>query len=226
MKTDELIDSIDKKYKEKFATGFLKRFLKHGFGTMPKREMEILIFHLLMNETNLLTGFDNHEIANILKLSETRVKSFKSEVSLKYKPVSSSDALKKIACMIFDKHLIKPEILGENIEIFVEEPELIREFKYAVKKIGHIADSSFNSEIIRVKTHVFIAVFLENFIEVRDKLKVIIRDKYPQDKLAKKVLQSNKTWSVRIEEFIKANQYKMNLIQDIISPISRISGIK
>jgi len=179
-----------------------------------------------MNETRLLNGFDNHVIANILKLSETRVKSLRSEVSLKYKPVSSGDALKKIACMIFDKHLIKPEIIGDNIEIFIEEPELIREFKYAVKKLGHIADSSFNSEIIRVKTHVFVAIFLENFDEVKDKLKLIIRDDYPQDQLAKKVLQSNKKWSVRIEEFIKANKYKMSLIQNILSPISIISGSK
>jgi len=39
MQIDELIDLIDTKYKEQFATGFLKRFLEHGFGTMPKREI-------------------------------------------------------------------------------------------------------------------------------------------------------------------------------------------
>lgn len=218
--------NLIKSEKEKFAEEFLDRFLEHGFGTMPKREMEILIFHLLQNETTIFDDLDNYGIANLLKLSENRIKSYQSEVALKHKQIGLEKALLRIASLIFIEHKIKPTFKDDEIHFGLEDTALLRQLKYAVKLEGHISDSSFNPEIVRIKTHVFIRIFTSRFSEISDKLKLVIREDYSDDKQAKKILSKNLSWSVRFEKTLKNHEQKMNLFGNIFSPIKAIIGGK
>jgi len=62
---------------EQFVNKFLTKFLENGFGSLPKREIEIFIMNLLLEDGQFVNddgdiGF--HEISLILKLSETKVR--------------------------------------------------------------------------------------------------------------------------------------------------------
>ena len=125
-----------------FSEEFLTRFLSPGFGTMPKREIEILIFHLLLHKTDAFTGLSNYDVSNELKISESKVKSFKIEASLKYQQKVHQDALMEIARLFFEYNKTKPALEGDNVVFALEDPVLKREFEHAVKGLGYYLDHS------------------------------------------------------------------------------------
>jgi hypothetical protein len=61
---------IDLSPKEKEE--FLGRFLEHGFGTMAKHEIEILVFKHLYRSNKFFNDKSNYSSANDLKISETK----------------------------------------------------------------------------------------------------------------------------------------------------------
>ena len=70
----------DNTYKE-FGKSFVGRYLHNGFSSMPKRELDILVFHLLRCSPEL-TGKSIYELSNIFKISEAKVKALILEGSL------------------------------------------------------------------------------------------------------------------------------------------------
>ncbi|MBR2881710.1 MAG: response regulator transcription factor, partial [Prevotella sp.] len=64
------------------SNSLINEYLERGFGTMTKREFEVMILHdLLQNE---LKGKSNYEISRKLGITEAKVKGLVYEVSLKY----------------------------------------------------------------------------------------------------------------------------------------------
>ena len=72
---DSKINLSTKQY-ERFGRVFLENYLSHGYATLPKREIDILVFHLI-SESKDIKNKDNYTIANKLRLTETRVKSLR-----------------------------------------------------------------------------------------------------------------------------------------------------
>jgi hypothetical protein len=61
--------------------------LKNGFGSLPKKELEIYIMHLLLADGQFARDdgeIDFHEMSLVLKMTETRVRNLVYEVELKY----------------------------------------------------------------------------------------------------------------------------------------------
>ena len=88
-----------------------------------------------------------------------------------------------------------------------------------VKQDGHITDSSFNPEIVTMKTHIFIMIFRKRFPEIDGTLKIIIQEKYDNDIEMKKILNENIHWSDRIEGVLKNHKEKIQFFTNIFSPI-------
>jgi len=66
---------------KKFGEKFVKRFLAHGFGSMTKTEIDILVYHLL-SEDKEFKGKSNYHVANKLQITESRVKSLSLNAAL------------------------------------------------------------------------------------------------------------------------------------------------
>jgi len=200
-----------------FAEGFLNRFLAYGFGTLPKREIEILIFHLLYHRSHLFKDLSNYDIANQLKISERRVKSFKAEASLKYQQVEHLAALKDIARLFFEYHKAHPVMEGDMIQFVLEDPVLKREFEHAVKNLGYFVDYSFNKEIVKVKTEVFLEIFVTNFDSIEEKFIDTIKENAKNEKEYQKIISKTLPLNKRIEMFLANNQNKIALVSNILS---------
>lgn len=59
--------------KQNFGKEFVEKYLAGGFGAMTKTEMDILIFHLI-SESSDIRGKLNYEVANKLLIPESKVK--------------------------------------------------------------------------------------------------------------------------------------------------------
>ena len=72
---------------EQFVTQFTLKYLQNGFSVMPKREIDILIFHLL-RQTKQFKGKSVYELSNLFKMSEQKVKSYILEGALRHTEIN------------------------------------------------------------------------------------------------------------------------------------------
>ena len=61
---------------QEFATQFLRKYLAGGFASMPKSEIDLLVFHYL-TQADEYQGKSNYELAALLKIPESRVKTLR-----------------------------------------------------------------------------------------------------------------------------------------------------
>jgi hypothetical protein len=218
-----VLSKLSDSEKIRFSEEFLSRFLSPGFGALPKREIEILVFHLLFHKTGAFIGQSNYDISNELKISETKVKSFKIEASLKYQQTVHQDALLEIARLFFEYNESKPALEGDNVLFALEDPVLKREFEHAVKKLGYFVDHSFNREIIKVKASVFLEIFIQNFEGGEEIFYQLVKKQYQGDSQFQKELNKQQPMGKRIELVLDDHKNKIDLVTSILSLI--IPGI-
>src|SRR5690606_11702660 len=75
--------NLTKKKHEEFSREFLDKYLSRGFGNMPKREIDVLIFHLLIKSEALSTK-SIHLKAMELRTTPAKVKSLMYESALRF----------------------------------------------------------------------------------------------------------------------------------------------
>lgn len=142
----------------------IKEYLDRGFGTMTKREMEVMILHVLLQ--NELKGKSNYEISRKLKITEAKVKGLVYEVSLKY---DKEETIWKERFM----QAIKKVNLYERKEhvVFSIEDKATRSYLDALlKSKGRFSDKSFNSEIVVMRISDFVELLDDLFLPEDKKL--------------------------------------------------------
>lgn len=132
------------------SNSLINEYLDRGFGTMTKREFEVMILHdLLQNE---LKGKSNYEISRKLGITEAKVKGLVYEVSLKYDKDEETwkqrfmQAIQKVNLYEKKDHVV-----------FSIEDKATRSYLDAqLKSKGRFSDKSFNSEIVIMRTIDFV----------------------------------------------------------------------
>lgn len=81
--------SLNLNIADTFSVAMLGKFFEKGFGDMSKRELEIYLPHLMLQDgqfKNANQEIDYHEMSLALRISETKVRNLMHEVELKYAP--------------------------------------------------------------------------------------------------------------------------------------------
>ncbi|MDO3377831.1 hypothetical protein [Geoalkalibacter halelectricus] len=140
------------KQPEPFARQFIQHFLQNGFGSLPKREIEVLVMHLLLEDGCLgeSAQIDHHQLSMLLKLPETRVRSLVYEVELKYG--QQPDAVDGIIGLI-DKG--RYEIVGTKVRFAVHSPLLKQFLEYEIRQLDGVSDGSFGKHIVTLELSTF-----------------------------------------------------------------------
>lgn len=200
-----------------FTEIFLDKFLQNGFGTLPKREIEILIFHLLNKKSSFFHDKSNYAMANILKISETKIKSLKAEANLKYQRLEHKTALREIAEDLFKNNSIHYELYDDVIQFYLEDPALMREFEFAVKQLGYSTDTSFNREIVKVKNVVFLDIFIKNFDDTESKFLEIAKEKIKHEKDLKRIIDKSIPRLERLKSFMNDYSVPISIVTSLLS---------
>jgi len=158
MKIDQLKSLIrdPSQIDDEFSTEFLDTYLQQGFGSMTKHDIELLIYHLLANKTDILKNKSSYEISNLLSLPENKIKNIQLESYLKYEDIDHENCINSIIAEIKNGN-IKPELDGDKIKFTLDNVVLKREFEYAIRRIGYNVDYSFNKDIVSLKVMSFIS---------------------------------------------------------------------
>ena len=136
-----------------FEDEFLQEYLDRGFGSLSKRDIDILVMHLLMKHSDL-KGVSNFNLSMKLKLTETKIKNLKYEAKLKYSKRLDVGIKEEFLSLLSKTRL---QVVGKEtwISIVVEDTFLRNAIKAKVKENGSFADGAFNTEIVKISVDDF-----------------------------------------------------------------------
>lgn len=155
----EISDTLEKS----FANEFLKIYLSRGFGNMSKREMDVLIFHLLQ-KNNALNNKSNHLLALQLRTTPVKIKALAYEAKLRFPDEESTfteDYFKEKLREYFKEPTIKVRKNDSWVYIQIDDPILMDSFKAIAKNNKEVIDKSFNEEIVKISIEGFMLVIQE-----------------------------------------------------------------
>ena len=217
------IDAVDSNAAKEIFKELVSENLTPAYGSMSKREFDILLFLKLQQLGIIGENPDLYEIVSSLKVTRAKARNLLYESEMRS---SSKDKLNEE----LRKLLIKPIFLKENDKIAIEvnNPFLSDHLKWKLKQLGHITDGSFSPELIKLTQEAYVDLFTKMIPEESQKelsqalikcgaksdtsIKAILRDILKD--LSKKIV--GKSGGVLIDEYLGP------LIQGKIEELSNI----
>lgn len=182
---------LTKTQKEKFSKEFLQLYLSRGFGNMPKREIDVLIFHLLQKQ-NVLDSKSIHLTAMQLRTTPAKVKSLLYENALRFPDETDtfdeSYFKQKLRNYFINDAIYKIRKEDNWVYIQIDNPIVLDALKAIAKNNKEVIDSSFSSEIVKISTDGF-ALILGELIDEEKKKEI--------EKEIKKTFKSKGVMSIR-----------------------------
>jgi hypothetical protein len=155
---------LTKAQHQEFSKEFLSLYLSRGFGNMSKREMDVLIFHLLQ-KTKVLDEKSIHLTAMQLRTTPVKVRALIYERALRFpkddEALNEDYFKQKLREYFVDNAIYKIRKNDEWVYIQIDNPILLDAFKAIAKNNKEVIDSSFSSEIVKISTDGFSIVLNE-----------------------------------------------------------------
>lgn len=129
-----------------FVEKFLGEYLEDGMGVMSKREIDILVMHLLTKYSDLAL-VSNHDLSILLRTTESRIKGWRYEAKLKYPPVDEKYVETQFLYILARSQF---DVEKGKIIFIIEDSYLRYAIQGRLKAKGMFADTSFNSEIVKI----------------------------------------------------------------------------
>lgn len=143
---------------EAFAKDFINEYLHRGLGALGKRDIDILVMHLLETHGNTrMKG--NQDLSVALQTDVSTIKLLRYKAKLRYPPAEEKfverDFLYILARALFEA--------DKGRLVFIIEDSFVRNvIQGQLKAQGALFDSSYNSEIFKVRIE-HLAPILKNF---------------------------------------------------------------
>lgn len=154
---------------DQFTRQFLEGYLSHGLGGASKRDIDLLLVHLLINSNTQLATVPLHKTSLLLQIPESRLAGLIYEAKLRY-PVDAEVELK--SAILARLAAVKFKVDKDDDIKFVIEDKLIRQaFAAQLKQVGTFLDSSFNREVVKVAPEDLIEV-LNRLLTAQDKKEI------------------------------------------------------
>jgi hypothetical protein len=177
--------------KEKLGEEIWKAYLELGFGAPSKRELDLLVFHHL-TQAREHRGKSNYQLASLLKIPESRVKSFRLSSALKHQSINSKAILGEIILRL-SKGQQYATIENGKIEISLEDPLERRELENFLKSKGHFAEYTFNAEVVRIAPVRLFELIVENMDKPEEQFNSLIRKHIDNAAASERILEGAPT---------------------------------
>jgi hypothetical protein len=167
MKIINKIDGMDANEVKAAFKELLADYLTPAFGSISKRDFDILLFMKLQELGVIDNNPEIYELVSDLKVTRAKARNLLYEAKLR---VSSEEDLDEELKQL----LINPIFLKENdkIGIEVENPYLTDHLRFKLKKLNHITDGSFSPELVKLTTEAYLALF-KSYLPDKSEKKII-----------------------------------------------------
>jgi hypothetical protein len=159
--------------KESLATTLVRLYLNAGFGAPSKREVDLLLFHHI-TQARENRKKSNYELAALLKLPESRIKSYRLASALKYRDINTKAILGDVILRLA-KGIQSAALEAGKFELSLEDPIERRELENYLKSKGYFAEYTFNSEVVRIAPVRLFELIVENMENAEDTFNELVR---------------------------------------------------
>lgn len=158
----------DAALKEKFIE-FIETYLTPSFGSISKRDTDILLFEMLKSLGFFKNPKDVYEVLLKLKVTRSKARNLIYESELRNEEVDLELELQKI--------LLSPVFLkeGKKISLEIDNPLLIDHLRYRLKEERYLSDGSFAPEVVKISTEAFSSL-VKSFIKDEEGLQKILEE--------------------------------------------------
>lgn len=185
--------------KEKLATEIVSLYLDSGFGSASKREIDLLIFHHV-TQAREHRGKSNYELSALLKIPESRVKTFRLTSALKHQDINTKAILGNIIIRLSRGQQFTSVDNGK-IELSLEDPVEKRELENLLKSKGHFAEYTFNAEVLRIAPVRLFELIVENMERAEDQFNALVRQHIDDQAASERILKGASTLKQKFARF-------------------------
>ena len=169
-----------------------------GLGALSKKDYELIVFHHISSSTAHKADW-NYEMANKLKVTETKIKALRLESSIRHKPANHKAVLGEIVQRILDE-MSKSEFEGGVVSISLENPVDKREFEYAVKLAKHSVEYGINREILKIDALALFEIIFANVENAEARFKGVVQAHINNKNKRQEILNAALTFRQRINK--------------------------
>lgn len=152
-----------------FGQKLLSLYLEQGFQSLPKRDLELLIFLLLEIDGAIDRRESNYVVARKLRVTPTRVKALRRDAYARWRPLigeSREDALQRILGSVLTvenieagaKHASEKSRKEGFIAVRIEHSDDRGEFEQVIMDVGAIPIYERNRDVLVVRFDTLIAI--------------------------------------------------------------------
>lgn len=150
----EKLEKCDAKEVKRAFKELLNDYLTPAYGSISKRDFDILLFSELQKLKIIGKNPEIYEIVSDLKVTRAKARNLLYETKLRQTSTADLDEeLKQL--------LKKPTFLKDNDKICIEidNPYLIDYLRARLRRLNHITDGSFSQELVRLPPDAFLDLF-------------------------------------------------------------------
>ena len=150
---------------------FLTTYLKKGFGSMTKNDLEVWVFNELLKDPEK-TNYSDYDFSIELRIPQTKVKRLRYEAGLVYNTKNAEEYNKEFLLL-----LRKAKVKSTNAELIqfsMEDKGLYLYIDSILKKGGRFSDRSHNNEIMQISKEDLVHL-LTNCLIPKDEQDEILR---------------------------------------------------
>ncbi|MGJ8670876.1 MAG: hypothetical protein ACSHXK_15425 [Oceanococcus sp.] len=198
---------LNQRENQEFGAFFVEQYLKNGFGSLPKSEVDLIVFHMLVR-SSACRGKSNYELASILKIPEARIKTLRLNSALKYEEINSKAVLGRVVIRLVGSEQFASFESGK-VEISLEDPVEKRELENFLKKKGHHAEYQLNAEVLKIDPVRLFELIVENVDRPKSEFNQLIQahleDQVKAEELANNALTLKQKFAGLRREVLSAN---------------------
>lgn len=148
------VETKDDDEVKKAFVGLLSDYLSPAFGSISKRDFDILLFMKLQELGAIDKNPEIYELVSDLRVTRAKARNLLYEAKLRAS--SQQDLDEELRSL-----MVSPIFLKDNDKIGIEvgNPYLIDHLRFKLKKLNHITDGSFSPELVKLTTDAYIALF-------------------------------------------------------------------
>jgi hypothetical protein len=200
--------------KQDFADRFLQLYLSMGLGSLPKREIDLFVFHFLTH-TSDHRGKSNYELANSFGIPESRIKTLRLNSALRHEQANPRAVLSRIVDRLIHSEQYATLTRDEEIEISLEDPVEKRELENFLKRRGHHAGYTLNSEVLTIRAGRLFELIMEHAERANEEFNQIVRAHIADAATSERILADAPTLRQKLDK-LRAEQLNIETLKSLI----------
>jgi hypothetical protein len=145
----------------------LRDYLTPAFGSISKRDFDILLFMKLQELGVIDKSPEIYELVSELKVTRAKARNLLYEAKLRAS--TSEDLDRELKELLVNPIFLKDQ---DKIGIEIGNPYLIDHLRFKLKKLNHITDGSFSPELVKLTVDAYISLF-ESYLPEYSKQEVL-----------------------------------------------------